>query len=160
MGAGKTTLAKRLANKINYKFIDLDKYIEDYTGNSISHLFANGGEINFRKIESECLKKAIQLSNNLVISVGGGTPCFNKNMDLINKNSTSIYLRVNEGMLFSRLQNSKSGRPLIANKSDDELKLIIKELLAERETFYNQSQIIIDAKNISVEDIVKRLDLK
>ncbi|HIF14924.1 MAG TPA: shikimate kinase, partial [Bacteroidetes bacterium] len=90
MGSGKTTIGKQLAKKLNYNFIDLDQYIEKALNTSVSSIFSDKGEPYFRDIETSYLKKALELKNS-VISLGGGTPCFNNNMDIINVHSKSIF---------------------------------------------------------------------
>lgn len=160
MGSGKTTLGRKLANKLDYDFIDLDELIEKQEKLSISEIFSKQGEDSFRKTESRILNETLITQTNIVLSVGGGTPCYFNNMELINKQATSIYLKYNGGILFSRLKLAKSKRPLIAKKSDEELKDFIQKTLQEREGFYNQSNIIVAGNNITTELILHQLDLK
>jgi shikimate kinase len=160
MGSGKTTLGKKLANKLGYQFVDLDEAIEQHEQKSIVSIFENQGEDFFRTIESKMLDEILTTTSNVVLSVGGGTPCYFKNMELINKQATSIYLKYNVGMLFSRLISAKTKRPLIAKKSDEELKDFIQKTLLEREGFYNQSNIIVEGNNITTEIILHQLDSK
>jgi len=160
MGSGKTTLGKKLANKLGYHFVDLDEAIEQHEQKSIASIFENQGEDFFRTIESKILDEILTTTSDVVLSVGGGTPCYFKNMELINKQATSIYLKYNVGMLYSRLISAKTKRPLIAKKSDEELKDFIQKTLQEREGFYNQSNIIIEGNNITTELILNQLDLK
>lgn len=160
MGSGKTTLGKKLANKLGYQFVDLDEAIEQHEQKSIVSIFENQGEDFFRTIESKMLDEILTTTSNVVLSVGGGTPCYFNNMELINKQATSIYLKYNLGMLYSRLISAKTKRPLIANKSDEELKDFIQKTLLEREGFYNQSNIIVEGNNITTEIILHQLDSK
>jgi shikimate kinase len=154
MGSGKTTLGRKLANKLDYDFIDLDELIEEQENLSISEIFSKQGEDSFRKTESRILNETITTQTNIVLSVGGGTPCYFNNMELINKQATSIYLKYNEGMLFSRLKSAKSERPLLVGKSDDELKDFIHKTLAVREKFYQLSNIVVEGNNIKVDAIL------
>ncbi len=160
MGSGKTTLGKKLANKLGYQFVDLDEAIEQHEQKSIVSIFENQGEDFFRTIESKMLDEILTTTSNVVLSVGGGTPCYFKNMELINKQATSIYLKYNVGMLYSRLISAKTKRPLIAKKSDEELKDFIQKTLLEREGFYNQSNIIVEGNNITTEIILHQLGSK
>ncbi len=160
MGSGKTTLGKKLANKLGYHFVDLDEAIEQHEQKSIVSIFENQGEDFFRTIESKMLDEILTTTSNVVLSVGGGTPCYFNNMELINKQATSIYLKYNVGMLYSRLISAKTKRPLIAKKSDEELKDFIQKTLLEREGFYNQSNIIVEGNNITTEIILHQLDSK
>ncbi len=157
MGSGKTTLGKKLANQIHQKFIDLDAEIEKQTKKSITELFENKGEAYFRKIEKKVLKKFCAEKENFVMALGGGTPCFYNNMELINQSGVSIYINYNAGILASRLKNAKTIRPLVEGKSEDELKLYIENTLLERAVFYKQSKFTINKDNIKVEDVLALL---
>lgn len=156
MGSGKSTIGKKLANKLSYAFYDLDTEIEKQEGKTISEIFEQKGEEYFRMLESEALKT---LSNeNQVVALGGGTPCFNENIDFINQNGISIYLKYNSGILFSRLVNAKNQRPLLADKTDDELKVFIEAKLTEREIFYNQCLIIAEEENLNTDKLISLLE--
>lgn len=120
MGSGKSSLARELAHKLTYSFIDLDNLVEERSGKKIAEIFENDGEVVFRKIEHDCLLETFS-HKNIVIATGGGTPCFFNNIDLINQNGISVYLKFNPGILASRLSNDKGKRPLIKhfeNKKD------------------------------------------
>jgi shikimate kinase len=142
MGSGKTTIGKQLANKLKYNFIDLDEFIEKNLDMSILSIFSNKGESYFRDIETSYLKKALELKDS-VISLGGGTPCFNNNMDIIKRHSKSIFIDLPVKMLADRLKNAKLKRPLINNKSDIELIDFIDTLRSERLSYYNQADFKI-----------------
>ena len=142
MGSGKTTIGKQLANKLNCGFVDLDKYIEAALNTSISSIFSDKGEPYFRDIETHYLKKTLELKNS-VISLGGGTPCFNNNMDIIKSSSKSIFIDLPVKMLADRLKNARSKRPLINNRSDIELQNYIETLRSERMPYYNQADLIV-----------------
>jgi len=156
MGSGKTSVGKKLAKKLNYKFIDLDNEIEKRINCSILDCFAKFGEDKFREIENQILKESFKYSKT-IISTGGGTPCFYNNISLINNNGFSIYLKADVKLLSHRLINAKQTRPLIKNKSKEELDIYIKNLLSKRENFYNQAKLIIDAINANVNIIAKKL---
>lgn len=142
MGSGKSTIGRALAKLSGTSFIDLDHHIEEQEGRSITEIFTNSGEAVFRQLETNYLKKLIGQDDNCIVSLGGGTPCFNENMKLINSSGTSVYLKTGVDELFSRLVGQKDHRPLLAGKSDDELRTFIKQKIAEREPFYNRSNII------------------
>tara|TARA_B100000902_G_scaffold399656_1_gene471620 strand:+ start:5904 stop:6401 length:498 start_codon:yes stop_codon:yes gene_type:complete len=156
MGSGKTTLGKELSKDLDLKFIDLDAYIENKIGMTIIDIFNNKGEEKFRIIEKECL---IELSTekNIVIATGGGTPCFYNNMQMILDCGISIYLKTEIEDLLKRLEKDRKGRPLIQNKSINEIKTYIKNQLPKRDNFYKQSDYTIDAKDISVEIIKEKI---
>ena len=152
MGSGKTTTGKKLARKLAYDFIDIDALIESETKISISNFFEEFGEEKFRLIEQQEIKKTFKLKNT-VISTGGGAPCFFTNMDEINKNGISIYLKADIPLIVSRLKNGKDQRPLVKNKDKEELKKYISELLSKRELFYNSAKLVVDAKSLNIEKL-------
>ncbi|MDO4958601.1 MAG: shikimate kinase [Prevotellaceae bacterium] len=143
MGAGKTTIGKELAKDLGLPFYDLDWYIESRMRKKISEIFAERGEEGFRVIERNMLHEVAEFED-VVISCGGGTPCFFDNMEYMNENSDVIYLKATPEVLYNHLQMGKSVRPLIANKSKEELLDFIKEQLAYREQFYLKANHILD----------------
>lgn len=157
MGSGKSTLGKKLAKKLNLQFLDLDQLIEKQEHCSIADIFHKKGENYFRVLETAVLNHSITTNQNFVLSLGGGTPCFNNNIELINQSGKSIYLKYNAGILTSRLLTAKQQRPLIVGKNEKELKQFVLDLLNQREPFYNQCQFIIEGNNITTDAIVKNL---
>jgi len=139
MGSGKSTVGKKLAKELGYRFIDLDKAIEREYKTSISLLFYKYGEETFRKLEKKELEKTKDL-NNYVIATGGGTPCFFDNMQFMNTNGTTLYINIPALGLANRLIHAKHRRPLIENLSEEELKIFIDKQLQEREKFYRQAE--------------------
>ena len=148
MGSGKSTLGKKIARKMNFNFIDLDQIIENNENLSIQNIFETKGENYFRNLESKWLEEFD--GNDTVISLGGGTPCFNNNIILINHKGISIYLKMNVGLLTNRLINAKQKRPLIEKykSSPDALENYISTLLNDREKFYNKAHLTFNAHNI------------
>lgn len=153
MGCGKTTHGKKLANLLNYNFIDADEEMVNQQGKSINHLFDEKGEAGFRDLETETLKKLISEQSKAVISLGGGTPCFNNNLDLLKRNGILIYIHLPPKALFNRLVNAKDERPLLKNKTNEELLIYIENLLDKREPYYKEAHIIINGINIDVANI-------
>ncbi|HUI33487.1 MAG: shikimate kinase [Dysgonamonadaceae bacterium] len=164
MGVGKTTIGKLLSAELGVEFIDLDRYIENRYRKSISQLFELKGEDGFRKIEREMLRE-IATFQNVLISTGGGTPCFFDNMDLMNKHGITVYVKASVEELTARLLASKNARPLIRDKSHKELKEFITQHLAERSGYYSKAKVIYENKrlisfahvNESVADIKKMI---
>ena len=134
--SGKSSLAKMISKEINIQFIDLDKEIEAIEKKSINELFNLKGEKYFRKIESEVLYSIIKSNNSFILATGGGTPCFNNNMKIINDNGVSIFLDVKISELENRLKNKKD-RPLL-NRYQDRGQ-ILKKMYDERKSFYQES---------------------
>ena len=143
MGSGKSLLGKQLAEKLKFQFIDLDKYIEEKGKKNIEEIFQKNGEDYFRKIESKYLVETIHFENT-VIACGGGTPCFYKNMNWLNKNGTTVYLKLSTEILHERLLPIKNNRPLLAHLKDEELMDFIEGKLKEREKFYLKSKFVIE----------------
>ena len=141
MGAGKTTVGRKLAKEMNLSFIDLDLYIEGRFHRSIRQLFAERGEEAFRDIEKRILHEVAEFEDVLV-STGGGTPCFFDNIDFMNTAGTTIYLKVSVKELASRLESCKQTRPVLKNRSGEELKSFIQENLNARTPFYEKAKII------------------
>lgn len=157
MGSGKSSIGSELAHKLGLIFIDLDDVIEKTSGRKISDIFKIDGESGFREIEHKCLKKTF-LNDNIVVATGGGTPCSNNNMELINRHGISIYIKLNPGILASRLFSDKGTRPLIKNFTNkNELQKFIEVCLEKREKFYLQSKFIIEGKNISAKKIIEAI---
>ncbi len=143
MASGKTTLGKKLANRLKYEFVDLDEKIEEEAGRSISDIFNIEGEATFRQLEANTLRKTIDLSKS-VIATGGGTPCYHDNMTWIKENGKSIYLFLSPDRLLGRLRTQKAHRPMIADLEDEELKEFIQQLLEKREPIYQTAHFIVD----------------
>ncbi|MGG7036089.1 MAG: shikimate kinase [Flavobacterium sp.] len=149
MGVGKTTIAKLLSQKTGFKVVDTDALIEKQTELSISDIFKQKGEIHFRKLEHEVFKQLIEDKEELIISTGGGTPCYAHNHLFLNGDQVvSVYLYASIDTLFQRLKNENSERPLVAGQSEEELKEFIAKNLFDRSYFYNQAthKVMIDAK--------------
>ncbi len=157
MGSGKTTVGKKLANKLGFQFVDLDDLFESEMQQSISEYFNIYGEVVFREKEQQILKRTFEMSD-CVISCGGGTPCFYDNMKLINQNGISVYISMAAISLFYRLKNARNKRPLISNMNDDALFEYITDELSKRELYYNQSVINIKGESIDVEELRKMID--
>lgn len=158
MGSGKSTIADSLSKLIEIPFIDLDHYIEENQGFTVKNIFENQGEIFFRKLEHQLFKELINKPESLIIGLGGGTPCYANNHQLMNgENTISIYLKGSIETLFNRLSIEKSKRPLIANMSDDEMKEFIAVHLFERSFFYNQAKYTVSVDNKSIEQIVDEI---
>jgi shikimate kinase len=138
MGSGKTTIGKRLAKKLNMQFIDMDVFIENRYRKTISEIFAGKGETKFREMEKTVLHEVAQFEN-VVISTGGGTPCFFDNMAVMNESGLTIYLKASVDELAGRLSISKDKRPLVKDKKTEELKTFISGNLEKREPFYQQA---------------------
>ncbi|MGA9638939.1 shikimate kinase [Flavobacterium sp.] len=159
MGSGKSTIANSLSNSIQIPFIDLDHYIETKAELSIKAIFDKHGEIYFRKLEHESFLELLNNSDDLIIGLGGGTPCYANNHELLTgDNRISIYLKASIDTLFNRLVLEKEKRPLIATKTDEEMKEFIAMHLFERSFYYNKAQYTVSVDNQSIEQIVNAVE--
>lgn len=158
MGSGKSVIGKLLSEKNKLLFLDLDEIIEQKENCSIITIFEKKGEIYFRKNEHQIFKDLMQNENSFILSLGGGTPCYaNNHKMLLNENVISIYLKASIDTLNNRIILEKSKRPILAVKSDTEMKEFIAKHLFERSFYYNQSKHKIDVNNKSVEEIVNEI---
>ncbi len=153
MGAGKTTVGKELAKALGLSFYDLDWYIESRMRKTVKQIFDEGGEEAFRNVERNMLHEVAEFEN-VVISCGGGTPCFFDNMDYMNRQGDTIYLQANPEVLVQHLKMGKGVRPLLQNKTGDELVQYIKTHLEEREPYYLKAKHIL---NVNVMDSYERI---
>ena len=166
MGAGKTTVGKALSKELGVIFYDLDWYIESRMRKTVSEIFAERGEEGFRKIEYNMLHEVAEFED-VIISCGGGTPCFFDNMDYLNQQGQVVYLKAEPEVLYKHLQMAKVERPLLKGKSKEELLTFIKEQLEKREPFYTKARYTLDVSlmdnydkiKISVEKIKELLGL-
>ncbi|GET44900.1 shikimate kinase [Capnocytophaga felis] len=159
MGSGKTTLGKALAKKKNFPFIDLDNYIEEKEDASVKEIFATKGEIYFRKKETFYLNELLLSEKDFVLALGGGTPCFGNNMDLISKTTkNTFYLKYNPKSLTERLSVEKNARPLISHLKNEDLEEFIQKHLFERNPYYLRANHTISMDNLSVEESLKKID--
>ncbi|WP_046744533.1 shikimate kinase [Kordia zhangzhouensis] len=163
MASGKSAVSKLLGKEIALPVIDLDDYIEESEKKSISEIFAEKGEIYFRKKEHEYLQEILQKNKPCVVSLGGGTPCYANNMELIEQYTTqTFYLQTSIAEIIKRVKDEKEKRPLIKDIETKDLPEFIGKHLFERANFYQKStySIITDGKTIReiVVEIQKKLN--
>ena len=166
MGAGKTTVGKALSKELGIIFYDLDWYIESRMRKTVSEIFAERGEEGFRKIEYNMLHEVAEFED-VIISCGGGTPCFFDNMDYLNQQGQVVYLKAEPEVLYKHLLMAKVERPLLKGKSEEELLKFIKEQIEKRESYYTKARYTLDVSlmdnydkiKISVEKIKELLGL-
>ena len=143
MGSGKTTVGRALAHNLGLSFYDLDWYIESRMHKTVKQLFDEKGESGFRLIERNLLHELAEFEN-IVISCGGGTPCFFDNMAYLNAQGDTVYLKATPDVLYGHLKMGKTVRPLLLDKTEDEVQTFISRQLAERETYYNKAKYTLD----------------
>jgi shikimate kinase len=166
MGSGKTTVGKALAKEIGLPFYDLDWYIESRMRKKVSQIFAERGEEGFRVIERNMLHEVAEFED-VVISCGGGTPCFFDNMDYLNQQAQVVFLRCEPEVLKEHLLMGKGDRPLLKGKSAEELIGFIRQQLEYREPYYLKAKYTLDVSlmdnydkiKITIEKLKELLDL-
>ena len=151
-GSGKSTVGKALARLLDLQYVDLDDEIEKHYRILIPDLIQKFGEDAFRKCEHHLLKTCLQ-KDGIVLSAGGGTPCYEDAMQLINEHGFSIYIKLSEKALFDRLSNAKKKRPLLQKDTPESLQKYISETLASRELIYNQAKMTVKGESIDVKNL-------
>lgn len=154
MGAGKTTVGRALAAELGIKFYDLDWYIESRMRKTVKQLFDEVGEEGFRKIEHNMLHEVAEFEN-VVISCGGGTPCFFDNMAYMNQQGDTVYLKASPEILYKHLKMGKSVRPLLLNKTPEEVQVFITEQLANREPYYSRAKYTVNVNLMDNHDKIR-----
>lgn len=143
MGSGKTTIGRALSKELNIPFYDLDWYIESRMRKTVKQIFDEKGENGFRKIEQSMLHEVAEFEN-VILSCGGGTPCFFDNMDYMNAQGETVYLKATPDVLYGHLKMGKSVRPLLLDKTPEEVSLFVRKQLQEREPFYTKAKHTLD----------------
>lgn len=151
MGAGKTTLGKALAREMNLSFIDLDWHIEGRFHKTVSEVFAERGEDGFRELERQMLHEVAEFED-VIISTGGGTPCFFDNMDFMCEHGSTVFLNASQDTLLRRLKAAKQSRPLLRDKSDEELMDFIRNALEVRLPYYIRAEYVVPADELETRE--------
>ena len=154
MYSGKTSVGHKLASRLGYQWADLDRMLETTFHTSIPIFFKRYGEEAFRKIEQKMLHSTVDL-DNIVISTGGGTPCFFDNIEWMNLHGTSIYFDVTVETLLRRAAQSKKPRPILAGLTDEQRSLYVRQQLSQRLPYYQKAQIIFPADQPDIDQLVQ-----
>jgi shikimate kinase len=166
MGAGKTTVGKALSKELGIPFYDLDWYIQSRMRKTVAQLFAERGEEGFRQVEYNMLHEVAEFEN-VIISCGGGTPCFFDNIDYMNGQGETVYLKATPEVLYGHLKMGKSVRPLLVGKTENELLTFIEQQLSVREPYYMKAKHVLDVSlmddyekiKITVQELRKLLNI-
>jgi len=160
MASGKTTIGEKLAKELNFKFLDLDQFIESQEKKTISAIFNDGGEALFRGVEMKYLKESILMSGNYVVSTGGGTPCFYDNMKDMNENGLTIHLEMDAKSITYRLLNFRGDRPIVNGIGEEELLEFVEQQMEERRYFYSEAKLNVSAlgfTDVNVQKLANRI---
>ena len=154
-GSGKSTFAKMLSRRLVCRYVDTDKHVEQMVGASVADIFFYEGEEYFRRSEREALESVALGDDNLIIATGGGLPTWSDNMEWMNREGVTIYLRRSAEQILGRLSDyGREKRPLFRGKSDEELLEFMRSQMAEREAYYAKSQIVVECTSMSDEAAV------
>jgi shikimate kinase len=156
-GAGKSTIAKKIAAHFNFSVLDTDKMLEEKYKISVYDIFEKYGENIFRQLEYKTLTEALQ-QENVVIATGGGAPCFFDSMKLINEAAFSIYIEMSTKSLTQRLLHAKVTRPLTKDKTEEELFDFIAAQMANRAPIYKQAHLTVKVENLDILELLKLLN--
>lgn len=157
MGAGKSTVGKRLARRLELPFIDLDDAFEEKYRYTIPRFFDHFGKNKFRELEQKCLKEIIEENEHAVVSTGGGTACHFDNMNLMNKTGTTVYLQMHPSSLAQRLNNARRLRPIVREVNHQEMLNFIEDQLTERIPFYNQAHVTVKGESLDLIKLVEEI---
>ncbi len=163
MGSGKSTIAKLLASEMKLPLKDIDVIIEKRAELTISEIFKEHGEDFFRYLEGVVLNEILLEAGEMMVSTGGGLPCFDHRMEWMNRNDITIYLKCSVETLFNRIQKDSGKRPLVVNRTENELKEFVQNKLDERKSIYESASIIVDGNLSSIEvvqEILKQIKLQ
>lgn len=147
MGAGKTTLGKAFAREMKLSFVDQDWYMEERFHKTVSEIFTERGEEGFRELERQMLHEIAEFED-VVISTGGGTPCYFDNMEFMSQKGDTVFLNVNQQVLFNRLKVATHSRPILQGRENDELKEFIGAAIQKRLPFYQKAKFTFDANEL------------
>ena len=156
MCVGKTTIGKELATRRGQMFYDLDWYIEERFRKRVPQIFAEEGEEAFRKKERNMLHEVAEFEN-VVVSCGGGTPCFFDNIDYMNQAAEVIYLKASPETILSHLKISKGKRPLLEGMTPEELQTFVTDQIQTREDFYLRARHVVDVDVLDSAEKINRL---
>jgi shikimate kinase len=157
MGSGKTHWGKILSQQINLPYFDLDEVIVASEKLTVQQIFHDKGEEYFRIKEQEVLEALAEDHDDVIISTGGGTPCFFNNIDFMKQQGKVIWLNTSVDILLERLLKQKHSRPLIKNISDNELKAFIIKKLQDRKMYYEQAHVMLHEETITLESLLKSI---
>lgn len=157
MCSGKSSISRKLAKRLGYQAFDTDDMFEEKYHISVQDFFDKYGEGYFRKFESEILKKTGEF-HNVVISTGGGTPCFLDNMEWMNTNGTTVFVKISPATAFHRLLTARRKRPLVTGKSEEELCRYVENHYNSRLMFYEQARFTVKGENVNIDEIIENID--
>ena len=155
MGTGKTSVGRHVAEHLGFDFLDTDELIQSHTGRTIADIFAKDGEPAFRELERKVVQE-LSTREKTLISTGGGLPTNEENLSALKSFALVICLWASPEKIWERVKN-QSHRPLL-HDADPQQK--IRELLATREPFYKQADVLINTDLRSVREAAQQVALQ
>lgn len=157
MGCGKTHWGKKISQKLNIPFFDLDEKIIEHEGRSIPEIFEKDGEEYFRLVEKDVLHMITESHETFVMATGGGTPCFYNSIDYLKKQGTVVWINCSTEILYKRLLEEREKRPLLTNIPDAELKSYVIKKYSSRKIFYQQASVILPEERLDLDAMVNKI---
>lgn len=157
--SGKTTMGKKLASKLSMDFVDLDDVIEKREKKTIPELYKEVGDEEFRQLEWKALKEVVE-KDNIIVSTGGGAPCHCDNMSLMEKHGEVMYIHLDNDTLVSRLKDATKDRPIVLNKSEEELRHYVLDQRNRCEHHYLRAKYTVEGKDLTVDKMLEALNIK
>jgi shikimate kinase len=157
MGSGKSYWGRKLSEKLNLPFFDLDEQVVGHEGKSISEIFAVHGEEYFRLQEKNTLHLLTESHDSFIMATGGGTPCYFNNIEYMNHSGTTVWINTSQDELFKRLILEKEKRPLISELTDEQLQGFISKKYSDRRIYYEQADMIIDDETLDLDKLIQKV---
>ena len=157
MGSGKSYWGRKLSEKLNLPFFDLDEQVVSHEGKSISEIFAVHGEEYFRLQEKNTLHLLTESHDSFIMATGGGTPCYFNNIEYMHLSGTTVWINTSQDELFKRLISEKEKRPLISDLTDEQLQGFISKKYSDRRIYYEQADMIIDDETLDLDKLIQKV---
>jgi len=157
MGSGKSYWGRKLSEKLNLPFFDLDEQVVSHEGKSISEIFTVHGEEYFRLQEKNTLHLLTESHDSFIMATGGGTPCYFNNIEYMHLSGTTVWINTSQDELFKRLILEKEKRPLISELTDEQLQGFISKKYSDRRIYYEQADMIIDDETLDLDKLIQKV---
>lgn len=157
MGSGKTHWGRLLSQKLNLPFFDLDEQVVSHEEKPINEIFAENGEEYFRLVEKDMLHIITESHDSFIMACGGGSPCYFKNIDYMNRSGTTVWINTPVETIFQRLIGEKDKRPLIRSLPDDQLRGFIIRKFADRKIYYEQASVVVDDESLQLDQLIEKV---
>ncbi|MBC6492560.1 shikimate kinase [Flavihumibacter stibioxidans] len=158
MGSGKSFWGRKLSAAMKVPFFDLDDEIVQREQKPITEIFSEKGEEYFRRLEKDILEQLTETNEDMILSCGGGTPCFFGNIDYMKGRGKVVWLNTSTNVLVERLLKEKTHRPLLRDIPDEDMKAFIVRKLHDRKLYYEQAHLILKEETLSSEQLQQAIE--